>query len=158
MITRSGDVFFGSRSHLRPGRAMGVRGSPERGSRTSGAGSWTADQSRPTAGPHRREDPSQPFADQPTRARSTDRCLPCPPEASSTGRRYYAVYRPVKPWAPLVPIIAVGAQVALALQGGSWTGSTGFANLEDCINHLASKSGLAKAEIVWSADPTWWRA
>ena len=121
--------------------------SPQAG---SCSGSWTASRERPTAGPHPREEASEPYRGDQTRVGETSRSTPCPPPVSSTGRRYYVIYNPIEPLPQGRPVIGAGAQVALTLQSGKWRGCTGFGNLEDAVNHAASEHNCEHIQIIWS--------
>jgi len=73
--------------------------------------------------------------------------LPAP--ASSTGRRYYAVLRPLD---DRPPCVAAGQEVCLRLIGGSWVGNgtapKGFVGLEEAINEVAQKTGQTTVAVV----------
>jgi len=79
---------------------------------------------------------------------SSPSALPFPPEASSTGRRYYTFTR----FDP--PLIAVGQHVALSLLNGAWNSAgpapKGFSDLEEALNHVHLKTGKRACVIQWA--------
>ncbi len=80
-----------------------------------------------------------------------------PPEATTTGKRYYVHYM-ANQTKGNAPFVAVGNQVALHFMGGNWFGGgqspKGFANLEDACNDLVRKVPDADVVLKWQVPDT----